>query len=307
LTAQGLGKRELRHVTQAPADPILSLSTGYKNDKFEKKVNLGIGAYRSEDGKPYVFPVVRKAEQRIANDTGLNKEYAPIDGDQAFLKGSRGVLFGWDHADVTSGRVASLQTLSGTGALRMISDFLVKQRPSCIYVSNPTWGNHNTVFAESGLQVRPYRYVHKQTKGLDFDGMIQDLQNATPGSIVLLHTCAHNPTGVDPTMEQWKTIADVCEANCLYPFLILLIKVSSLATSIRMVKASDTSFLEVSRCVLPNLSLKLWVSTVRDVVPCTSFAVIRQLPPRSSPRSRSSSGELTHHHLFMVLESLLSY
>jgi aspartate/tyrosine/aromatic aminotransferase len=217
-TAQGLGKRELRHVTQAPADPILSLSTGYKNDKFEKKVNLGIGAYRSEDGKPFVFPVVRKAEQRIANDTGLNKEYAPIDGDQAFLKGSRGVLFGWDHADVNSGRVASLQTLSGTGALRMISDFLVKHRPSSIYVSNPTWGNHNTVFAESGLQVRPYRYFDKKTKGLDFDGMIQDLQNATPGSVVLLHTCAHNPTGVDPTMDQWKVIADVCESNCLYPF-----------------------------------------------------------------------------------------
>jgi aspartate/tyrosine/aromatic aminotransferase len=85
--------------------------------------------------------------------------------------------------------------------LRIISDFLVKHRPSCIYVSNPTWGNHNTVFAESGLQVRQYRYFDKKTKGLDFDGMMQDLQNATAGSVVLLHTCAHNPTGVDPTLE----------------------------------------------------------------------------------------------------------
>jgi len=104
---QGQRTAELDHVNQAPADPILSLSTGYKNDKFPQKVNLGIGAYRTDDGKPFVFPVVRKAEQRIANDMSLDKEYAPIDGEQAFVKGARGVVFGWDHPDVTSGRVAS--------------------------------------------------------------------------------------------------------------------------------------------------------------------------------------------------------
>lgn len=213
-----LGKRELRHVKQAPADPILSLSVGYKNDKFPQKVNLGIGAYRSEDGKPYVFPVVRKAEQMVVNNTKLDKEYAPIDGNQDFNKGARGALFGWDHPDVTSGRVASSQTLSGTGALRVVSDFLAQHRPAPIYLSNPTWGNHNQVFAASGLDVRSYRYFHKQTKGLDFEGMLEDLRNATPGSTVLLHTCAHNPTGVDPTLEQWKQIAAVCDENRLYPF-----------------------------------------------------------------------------------------
>lgn len=104
---QATAINEWSHVKQAPADPILGLSIGFKNDKDPRKVNLGIGAYRSEDGKPYVFPVIRQAEKMIANDHSLDKEYSPIDGDQAYNKGARGVLFGWDHPDVTSGRVAS--------------------------------------------------------------------------------------------------------------------------------------------------------------------------------------------------------
>jgi aspartate/tyrosine/aromatic aminotransferase len=201
FNSQETATKELTHVKQAPADPILSLSIGYKNDKDPRKVNLGIGAYRDDSGKPYVFPVVRKAIQMIANDTKLDQEYAPIDGNQEFNKGARGVLFGWDHKDVSSGRVASAQTLSGTGALRVIADFLNKFRPAPIYVSNPTWGNHNQIFEIAGLDVRPYRYFDNKTKGLDFNGMIEDLRNATPGSCVLLHTCAHNPTGVDPTLD----------------------------------------------------------------------------------------------------------
>jgi aspartate/tyrosine/aromatic aminotransferase len=98
---------EWGHVKQAPADPILGLSIGFKNDKDPRKVNLGIGAYRSEDGKPFVFPVIRHCEKLIANNHNLDKEYSPIDGDQAYNKGARGVLFGWDHPDVTSGRVTS--------------------------------------------------------------------------------------------------------------------------------------------------------------------------------------------------------
>lgn len=119
------GNHEMRHVAMAPADPILSLSAGYKTDKDPRKVNLGIGAYRDENGKPVVFNVVREAEKKIANNHSLDKEYSPIDGNADFCKGARGVLFGWNHKDVNSGRVASVQSLSGTGALRIISDFLV--------------------------------------------------------------------------------------------------------------------------------------------------------------------------------------
>lgn len=203
---------------QAPADPILGLTTGFKNDKNPKKVNLGVGAYRDNDGKPYVFPVVRKAEKMIVDDLSLDKEYAPIDGLADFNKGSRGVLFGFDHADVNSGRVASAQTLSGTGALRVVGEFLKKFRQAPLYMSKPTWGNHNAVFAAAGLVVHEYRYYKPDTRGLDIEGMIEDLSKAQAGSAVLLHTCAHNPTGVDPTEEQWHRIAEVCAKNSLFPF-----------------------------------------------------------------------------------------
>merc|ERR1711957_332655 len=157
---------------QAPADPILSLTTGFKADTFAQKVNLGVGAYRDNNGKPYVFPVVRKAEKMICEDMSLDKEYAPIDGDADFCRGSRGALFGWDHADVTSGRVAA-----------------------------------------AGLSVHKYRYFDPKTKGLNINGMLEDLAKAQSGSVVLLHTCAHNPTGVDPTQAQWRQIAEVCAKN----------------------------------------------------------------------------------------------
>jgi len=206
------------HVPMAPTDPILGLTVGFKNDKNPKKVNLGVGAYRDNDGKPYVFPVVRKAEQAIVADASLDKEYLPIDGLAEFRKGAQGTLFGFDSPLVGDARVASVQTLSGTGALRVIGEFLAQFRPGALYVSNPTWGNHNQVFASAGISVRQYRYFDKKTKGLDIKGMIADLDKAQPGSCVLLHTCAHNPTGVDPTEAQWQQIADVCKRRQLYPF-----------------------------------------------------------------------------------------
>jgi len=148
----------------------------------------------------------------------LDKEYAPIDGDQDFNKGSRGALFGWNHPDVTSGRVASCQTLSGTGALKVIGDFIHKFRQVPIYMSKPTWGNHGSIFASCSVATHGYRYFDPKTKGLDINGMLEDLSKAQPGSVVLLHTCAHNPTGVDPTKEQWHQIAEVCKSNQLFPF-----------------------------------------------------------------------------------------
>jgi aspartate/tyrosine/aromatic aminotransferase len=206
------------HVTQAPPDAILGLTEGFKADKNPKKCNLGVGAYRDDNGKPYVFPVVRKAEAKICADHSLDKEYAPIDGLADFNKGARGALFGWDHADVSSGRVVSAQTLSGTGALRVIAEFMAKFRPGPLYVSKPTWGNHKAVFAAAGVEVRDYTYFNPSNKGLDIEGMIKDLSAAPAGSAVLLHTCAHNPTGVDPSKEEWARIADVCKKNQLYPF-----------------------------------------------------------------------------------------
>ncbi len=202
----------------APADPILSLTTGFKNDKDPKKVNLGVGAYRDNNGKPFVFPIVKKVEREIVEDPTLDKEYAPIEGVADFIQGAKMVTFGWDHPDVNSGRVATCQALSGTGSLKILADFLAKFRKAPLYMSKPTWANHTQIFQAAGLEVRDYTYYNAKTKGLDLEGMIKDLSNAQPGSIVLLHACAHNPTGVDPTPEQWHKIAQVMKENDLFPF-----------------------------------------------------------------------------------------
>jgi aspartate aminotransferase len=114
---------------------------------------------------------------------------------------------------VNSSSVVSAQSISGSGAVRVIAEFFKKFRPAPIYLSNPTWGNHNMMFEQMGFSVREYRYFHKETKGLDFEGMMEDLNNATPGSIIVFHTCAHNPTGVDLTLDQWKQVAQVCRKN----------------------------------------------------------------------------------------------
>jgi aspartate aminotransferase, cytoplasmic len=177
------------------------LTTNFKADKDDRKVNLGVGAYRDNNGKPYIFPVVRKAEAEVVGDASLDKEYAPIEGVAEFIKGSRQVTFGWDSPLVTSDRIITCQTLSGTGALKVLADFLKKFRNTPLYLSKPTWANHNQIFTNSNIEVREYAYYCPKSKGLDLDGLLRDLSNAQPGSIVLLHTCAQNPTGVDPTPE----------------------------------------------------------------------------------------------------------
>jgi aspartate/tyrosine/aromatic aminotransferase len=134
------------------------------------------------------------------------------------LKGARGVLFGWDHKMVTSDCVVSAQSLSGGGALRLLCEFLQDHRKAPLYYSNPTWGNHPALFEKCGIEARKYRYYNETSRGLDFEGMIEDLRNADEGSCILLHTCAHNPTGVDPTFEQWVEIAKICKERKLYPF-----------------------------------------------------------------------------------------
>jgi len=198
-------------VPLAPEDPILGVNLSFKADPAPDKLNLGVGAYRTEEGKPLVLGVVKKVELEFAQSKDLNKEYLPIDGLEQFNQLSAQLLFGADSPALKEQRVATVQSLSGTGALRLGAAFLKVFLPagSAVYVSDPTWGNHNTIFAHSGFassEIRKYRYFDKNTNGLDFKGMLDDIENAPPKSIILLHTCAHNPTGVDPTPDQWKSI-----------------------------------------------------------------------------------------------------
>lgn len=202
----------------APPDPILGVSEAFKKCTDARKLNLGVGAYRTEELQPYVLPVVKKAEQKIVNK-GENKEYLPIEGLDTFRKATVDLLLGADHPAIKEGRVAALQALSGTGALRVGAGFLARFfKGATVYISNPTWGNHRNIFNDEGVKWQHYRYFDAETVGLDFKGLMEDLEAAAPGSVVLLHGCAHNPTGVDPTVDQWKAIAELCKRKGLIPF-----------------------------------------------------------------------------------------
>ncbi|KAB1671787.1 aminotransferase class I/II-fold pyridoxal phosphate-dependent enzyme, partial [Klebsiella pneumoniae] len=194
----------------------LGITEAFKADKSDKKINLGVGAYRDDQGKPYVLPSVREAERKVIDDK-LNKEYAGITGVAEFPALAAKLAYGADSPVLD--RIAVTQSISGTGALRIGAAFLARFHPSKkIYIPTPSWANHKAVFSDSGLEVEQYRYYNKDTIGLDFDGMIADIKAAPKGSIFLLHACAHNPTGVDPTAEQWKEVSKVVKSQGHFAF-----------------------------------------------------------------------------------------
>ncbi|KAI0815204.1 PLP-dependent transferase [Irpex lacteus] len=206
-------------VPAGPPDPILGVTEAFKADKDPRKINLGVGAYRDENGKPYVLNAVKKAEEIIRNSSP-DKEYLPITGLADFTKAAVKLAYGAESASLNGNSIAVTQSISGTGALRIGGAFLGRFFPSTktIYLPNPSWGNHTPIFRDSGLEVKQYRYFDKKTVGLDFAGLKEDLKNIPAGSIVLLHACAHNPTGVDPTPEQWKEISDIIKEKQAFPF-----------------------------------------------------------------------------------------
>ncbi|CAL9050435.1 unnamed protein product [Musa banksii] len=207
------------NVVQAPEDPILGVTVAYNKDPSPVKVNLGVGAYRTEEGKPLVLNVVRRAEQLLVNDPSRVKEYLPITGLADFNKLSAKLIFGADSPAIQEIRVATVQCLSGTGSLRVGGEFLARHyHERTIYIPQPTWGNHPKVFTLAGLSVKTYRYYDPTTRGLNFEGLLADLSAAPPGAIVLLHACAHNPTGVDPTLDQWEQIRLLMRSKGLLPF-----------------------------------------------------------------------------------------
>ncbi|GLC63912.1 aspartate transaminase aat1 [Pleodorina starrii] len=209
-------------VQQAPPDPIIGVTDGWRADPDPRKLNLGVGAYRTEEGKPYVLKAVREAEQQILADPAMNKEYLPISGNAEFNRLARTLALGPNSPAIREARVATVQALSGTGSLRVGAEFLSTHLPASfpriVYLPNPTWGNHKSIFGKAGFQVREYRYFDAATRGLDFGGMTADLTAAPPGSVVLLHACAHNPTGVDPSREQWRQLLELTRRTRLVPF-----------------------------------------------------------------------------------------
>lgn len=208
------------NVESAPPVEIFALNRAYKEDTNPNKVDLGIGAYRTNEGKPWVLPVVRKVEKDMAADENLNHEYLSQLGMEEFSKLATKMLLGEDSIALKENRAFGVQTLSGTGALRLGADTLAKHaKYTTFYMSAPTWPNHRLVFMNAGFkECRTYRYWDAKTRSLDFDGMIEDMKNAPADSVFILHACAHNPTGVDPTEKQWEEIAKVMKEKKLFPF-----------------------------------------------------------------------------------------
>lgn len=203
----------------APRDPILGLNEQYNADTRPGKVNLGVGVYYDDEGRIPLLGAVRKAE--IARvEAAAARGYLPIEGIAAYNKGAQALLLGNDSTLAAEGRVLTTQTLGGTGALKVGADFLKQLLPqSKVMISDPSWENHRALFERAGFKVENYPYYDASTRGLNFDGMLAALKAAPEQTIVVLHACCHNPTGVDPTPEQWKQIAEVVKARKLVPFL----------------------------------------------------------------------------------------
>jgi aromatic-amino-acid transaminase len=206
-------------VELAPRDPILGLNEQYNADTRPGKVNLGVGVYYDDQGRIPLLSAVQKAEAaRI--EAHAARGYLPIEGIPGYNQGAQTLLFGAGSPLIASGRVLTAQALGGTGALKIGADFLKQLLPnSKVVISDPSWENHRALFERAGFTVETYPYYDAGTHGFDFSGMLGRLQSLPAKTIVVLHACCHNPTGVDPTMEQWEKIVDVIKKNDLVPFL----------------------------------------------------------------------------------------
>ena len=196
-----------------PPDSILGIAQQFRASPAPHKINLVIGAYRDAHGRPWILPTVAQAEARLLLQQAeqvatVNKEYLPMEGDAEFLQ--QAMQFAYGRELCAQKHIAAVQTLSGTGACRIGGQFLkLVASDTAIYIPVPTWGNHWKIFDHCGLVTKPYRYYDAATNRLDFDGLMEDLEAAPDGSIILLHACAHNPTGCDPTPAQWRDMARV--------------------------------------------------------------------------------------------------
>ena len=202
-----------------PGDPTLTLNQALPQDPRTDKINLSIGIYFDEQGRLPVMNAVRQAESAMLSTIGP-KPYLPMTGHPAYREAVQHLLFGADHEAVKSGRIATIQTLGGSGGLKVGGDFLKRYFPnSQVWVSDPTWDNHRAMFEGAGFQVNTYPYYDATTGGLKFDAMLSAIDALPAQSIVLLHACCHNPTGVDLSNDQWLRLIDVIKARKLLPYL----------------------------------------------------------------------------------------
>lgn len=217
--------RKWNEIPLAPPDKILGISEAFQKDSNSAKINLGVGAYRDNNGKPIIFPSVKQAEV-VLLESETEKEYTAITGSKNFQGLVKNFIFNNSNKDangaklINDGRIITAQTISGTGSLRVIADFLNRFHESKkVIVPKPTWANHIAVLSDAGLEPSYYDYYDTSINGLAFDKLLASVQNADNESIILLHACCHNPTGMDLTHEQWDQVLEIIADKKLYPMV----------------------------------------------------------------------------------------
>ncbi|XP_043206509.1 aspartate aminotransferase, mitochondrial-like [Amphibalanus amphitrite] len=207
------------NVEMGPPDAILGVTEAFKRDTNPKKINLGVGAYRDDNGKPFVLPSVRTAEKELV-EAMMDKEYAGITGLPDFCTMAANLALGEGNRWVQDGLNVTTQCISGTGSLRVGAEFFSKffTGPKVVWLPTPTWGNHIPIFKHAGMEVQHYRYYDPSTCGFDFEGAMQDIAKMPERSLIMLHACAHNPTGVDPRPEQWKEMSSLIRKKNIFPY-----------------------------------------------------------------------------------------
>jgi len=206
-------------VELAPRDPILGLNEAFNADTRSNKVNLGVGVYCNEEGRiPLLRAVIEAETQRAAQHA--SRGYLPIDGIAAYDQAVQKLLFGAESPLLAAGRVITTQAVGGTGALKIGADFLKQISPDAVVaISDPSWENHRALFETAGFPVQNYRYYDAATHDVNRSGMLEDLNALPSGSIIVLHACCHNPTGVDLSLDDWKNVLEVVKAKGHVPFL----------------------------------------------------------------------------------------
>lgn len=248
-------------VEMAPGDPILGLTETYLADPRPGKINLGVGIYVDEQGRIPLLPTVHEVEHALAA-AAKPRGYLPIDGLAAYNQLTQQLVFGTQSPLLAAGRVTTAQTIGGSAALRVAADLLkqVAGAGAKIAISNPSWGNHHVVFRTAGFELLDYRYYDAATHGLDFAGMLEDLGRLEPGTVVLLHACCHNPTGVDLDTAQWLQLIELLKERKLLPFVDMAYQgfdkgTAADATAVRLLGESGIDAFVVANSYSKSFSL----------------------------------------------------
>jgi aspartate aminotransferase len=209
----------LEILERLPADPILGLAAACRADSNPQKVDLTVGIYMNEQGICPVFEAVQQAQRALVEEE-VTKAYLPPAGDELFNRGIQQLVLGLDSSALRDGRVTSIQTPGGCGALRIGAEVIHAAAPDArVWVSDPTWPVHIPLLGSVGLSFQTYRYYEPASHGVNFDGMVADLKGASRGDVVLLHGCCHNPCGADLSLQQWGVIAAMAEQQGFVPFI----------------------------------------------------------------------------------------